>query len=183
MQRPKEPCALLRGEDGKYTTAEKFTVRRGVIQGNIVSPVFFILTLDALVKKYDTIGQGISVDDINEIRVLGYADDAAAAMVKEEVTAMTERLTNFADKAVEKAGGHEKELAKTFTQHVRVQEKVRATTDTEIKKKENSYTHASTFAKAGCTARFKTKKGMLRYKFSCRFGYRAAGGSQTRSTR
>ena len=130
--------------------------------------MFFILALNALVKKYDTSGQGISVGEINEIRVLGYADDAA--MVEEAVTAMTERLTTFADKAIEKADMKMK-LQKTFTQHVQVQEAVSTATTAEINKKESSYKHVCAFAKAGCTARFKTKKGMLRHKCSCRFGY------------
>ena len=51
-------------------------------------------------------------------------------------------------------------LKKTFTQHVQVQEAVSTATTAEINKKESSYKHACAFAKAGCTARFKTKKGM-----------------------
>ena len=106
-------------------------------------------------QEYDKSGHDITVGEVSNIRVLGYADDAA--MVEEEVT---ERLTTFVDKAIEKTD-MEMKLSKTFSQHVQVQDKVVAPTVVEIKKKENSYKHACVFAKAGSTARFKTKKDML----------------------
>ena len=48
-------------------------------------------------------------------------------MVEEPVTAMTERLTIFADKAIEKADMTMK-LQKTFAQHVQIQEAVSTAT-------------------------------------------------------
>ena len=50
-----------------------------MIQGGIISPVFFIISLDQLVQKYDNSGTDISVVHIKDIRVLGYADDVAMA--------------------------------------------------------------------------------------------------------
>ena len=41
--------ARVRGTDGKYTLSGSFNIRRGVIQGDIISPVLFILALDNLV--------------------------------------------------------------------------------------------------------------------------------------
>ena len=71
------------------------------MQGDIVSPVLFILALDALIQCYDTIGTGINCGNELTIRVLGYADDAA--MAEERIEEMTERLTALADASKEKA--------------------------------------------------------------------------------
>ena len=49
-----------------------FKVRRDVIQGDVMSPV-----LNQLIQDVDTDGQGVKVDVFKELRVLGYADDAA----------------------------------------------------------------------------------------------------------
>ena len=42
--------ARVRGVDGKYELSGKFNISRGVIQGDIISPVLFILALDQLVR-------------------------------------------------------------------------------------------------------------------------------------
>ena len=45
--------------NGKYVYSDPFNVGRGVIQGDIISPVFFILALDALVQQFDSVrGKG-----------------------------------------------------------------------------------------------------------------------------
>lgn len=56
-------------------------IGRGVIrvQGDIVSPVLFITTLDQLVQKFDHTKDGVKCGRILKIRVLGYADDVALA--------------------------------------------------------------------------------------------------------
>ena len=91
------------GDDGKFTHSQTFDVNRGVVQGDIVIPVFFILALDQLVQTFDNKGDGVTVGHINNIKVkvLGYADDAA--MFANTVEEMTERLTTFANAALEKA--------------------------------------------------------------------------------
>ena len=71
--------ARVRGTDGVYNFSGKFKVSRGVIQGDIVSPVLFILALDQLIRTVDTSGDGVECGRILTIRVLGYADDAALA--------------------------------------------------------------------------------------------------------
>ena len=91
-----------------------------MIQGDIISPIFFILALDQLIQKYDKGGQGVKVGKINTLRVLGYADDAA--MSEGTVTEMSKRLTQFADKAMEKADMKMK-MSKTFSQIVQTQKK------------------------------------------------------------
>ena len=71
--------ARVRGIDGKYEFSGTFSVCRGVIQGDIIPPVLFILALDQLIQTTDKSGDGVKCDKILKIRVLGYADDAALA--------------------------------------------------------------------------------------------------------
>ena len=158
----------LKGKDGKFTMSQAFNVARGVIQGDIVSPIFFILALDELVQTFDRSGQGLSVGKIKALRVLGYADDAV--MLAETVDEMTSRLTNFANAALKEADMRVK-LSKTHTQIVQQRQKVPTATAAEVKAKERKYKYACEFVQAGCTARFKTLKGMRCHRSSCRFGY------------
>ena len=133
-------AARLRGADGKFTFSQAFDISRGVIQGDIISPIFFIIALDQLVQKYDVGGTGISVGHINEIRVLGYADDAA--MCDKTVEDMTVRLTNFADASRQKADMRVK-LAKTFSQHLQELQAVPAAIEEEVAKKMQTYINTS----------------------------------------
>lgn len=41
------------GTQGKTVFSHTFDINRGVIQGDIISPVFFIIALDQFVQKYD----------------------------------------------------------------------------------------------------------------------------------
>ena len=41
------------GVNGKVSHSEPFPIRRGVLQGDITSPIYFILTLDAILRKHD----------------------------------------------------------------------------------------------------------------------------------
>ena len=50
------------------------------------------VVFDQLVQSYDTGGEGVSVGDTKEIRVLGYSDDTV--MLDETVDRMTERETD-----------------------------------------------------------------------------------------
>ena len=161
-------AARVKGADGKFSFSKTFDIARGVIQGDIISPIFFIIALDQLVQTHDKGGQGVAVGHINEIRVLGYADDAA--MCEEAVEEMSIRLTSFADAAMAKADMRVK-LTKTFSQHVQPLQKVAAATDEEVAKKMENYKHACEYVKAGCTQRFKTKAGMHIHVCNCNFNY------------
>ena len=139
-----------------------------MVQGDIISPVFFIISLDQLVQKYDKSGTGISVGHIKDIRVLGYADNAA--MTEWHVEDMSKRLTEFSDAALAKADMKVK-VSKTFSQMVCKQVEVGKITEQEIKAKTASYKYACTYEKAGCTQRFKTKRGMAIHAGYCSFNY------------
>ena len=49
----------VNGVLGKKIFSEAFEINRGVVQGDIVSPVLFILALDQLVQCYDKAGTGV----------------------------------------------------------------------------------------------------------------------------
>ena len=58
--------------------SESFNIGRRVVQGDIISPVLFILTLDELIQQHDKVtGKGYICGRILRLNVLGYADDVA----------------------------------------------------------------------------------------------------------
>ena len=149
--------------------SEFFKVRRGVIQGDIMSPILFILALDQMIQDVDNDGQGVKVGIIKEMRVLGYADDAA--MIGPNVEQMTVRLTKFAD-ACKARADMELKMSKTYSHHVCRQVKVGAATPQEIEVKEQEYEFPCFFCEAGgCDTRFKTEGDMLRHATTCDFNY------------
>ena len=162
-------AAQVRSDNGAFHMSQAFEVSRGVIQGDIISPILFIIALlDQLVQEKDAVGQGVRVGKIKELKVLGYADDVA--MAAEIVQDMTNRLTKFADNAMQRADMQVK-LAKTFTHHVGTQEATTPATAAEIKEKEATYEFPCHFAEDGCTARFKTRAGMWTHATTCQFNY------------
>ena len=63
--------------DGTYVFSDRFDVRRGVVQGDITSPFYFILAREAVLRRHDTTpGKGIDFGG-TRLHTLGYADDAA----------------------------------------------------------------------------------------------------------
>ena len=81
--------------------SEAFNIGRGVVQGDIVSPLLFILALDQIIKNYDTAGVGVKCNDELTYRVLGYADDAALAETR--IKEMSERLTSVGNESKTRA--------------------------------------------------------------------------------
>ena len=155
--------ARVSGIDGTYSFSGAFSVGRGVIQGDIISPVLFVLALDQLVQSFDRSGKGVKCGRILKMRVLGYADDAA--LMEETVEAMTERLTALADASKRKAD-MEVNMSKTFTQHVFKRGKIEVTT-AEVAAAEAKYEHQCDF----CERRFKTKRGMRIHRYRCPHNY------------
>ena len=71
--------------------SKHFEVRRGVIQGDIISPIFFILAMEQIFRLHDKDGDGVTLGNHLHIGVLGYADDAA--MASESSGKMSDRVT------------------------------------------------------------------------------------------
>ena len=139
--------------DGKFIFSGSFDIGRGVIQGDIVSPVLFIMALDQLVQEFDTTGEGVKCGRILKIRVLGYADDAALA--ERHVESMTTRLTELADASRDRAD-MSMNMEKTFTQHVHRRDSKPTATKAAAKKVQSKYSHQCEY----CPRKFKTARAM-----------------------
>ena len=154
--------ARVRGTDGKYEYSGTFKVCRGVVQGDIISPVLFILALDQLIQTVDKSGTGVKCG-ILHLRVLGYADDAA--LIEPTVQVMTKRLTDLANASIQKAD-MKINMDKTVSQHVFRREPI-TVTKAEVAKAEAKYAHKCDF----CLRRFKTDKAMQIHRASCVHNY------------
>ena len=155
--------ARVRDTDGKYAYSGSFRVCRGVIQGDIISPILFILALDQLVQTADKSGTGVKCGRILHLRVLGYADDAA--LIEPTVDAMTERFSNLADASKSEAD-MQINMSKTVSQHVHRRKPI-AVTEAEVANAEAKYKHQCDF----CLRKFKTARAMQIHRASCVHNY------------
>ena len=149
--------------DGKKIYSETFDVRRGVIQGDIISPVLFILALDQLFQQNDTLGSGYNCSNILTLRVLGYADDAA--LIEPTVDAMTARLSAIANASLLDAD-MQVSMAKTYTQHVGKHDKV-AVSKAEAASAQKNFDHKCEY----CDRKFKTARAMKIHTAHCMYAY------------
>ena len=151
--------ARINDTNGQKIFSTAFNVGRGVVQGDIISPILFILALDQLVRTHDVHGQGLDCGPTLNIRVLGYADDAA--LVERQTEVMKKCLTTLEDGAWQDADMMVK-MKKTFSQHVGRREKIKIEHD-EVTKIQKSYKYACEF----CTRKFKTRKAAAIHMASC----------------
>ena len=107
--------ARANGTDGNVIYSRTFKVSRGVTQGDMISPILFILVLDQLVQQYDNSGNDVKCDRILKLRILGCAD--GAALTKTSVEDMATRPTALADRSKEKADTVVN-MSKALSQHV-----------------------------------------------------------------
>lgn len=111
----------VKSTDGQHVYSEAFPVRRGVIQGDITSPMYFIIALEAILRKYDNIpGKGVSFGGTT-LHTLGYADDAA--LIDGGSAMATKRVSNIA-RGSKEAADMEINISKTECMHVKRQQKV-----------------------------------------------------------
>ena len=63
--------------DGKTVKSDIFQIRRGVVQGDMTSPLYFILALKLIMRRHDEFpGKDVSLPSMM-LHTLGYADDIA----------------------------------------------------------------------------------------------------------
>lgn len=160
IYRAAEGTARVRGLDGKHVYSESFQVRRGVIQGDIISPIFFILAMEQIFKMHDPSPDGIALDNYLRLSTLGYADDAALLSTNAKIT--SQRLNKVA-RGSSKDADVNVHMGKTKNMHVRKQDHVAPSTVTEIKSTEDKYKHVCKF----CDRRFKTCRGMKIHEAAC----------------
>ena len=113
-----------------------------MIQGDIISPIFFILTMEQLFRVHDPSPTDVKVGNYLQVGVLGYVDDAA--FISLDTTTMSTRLTNIS------IGSHQDadmiiHKGKTKAMHVERQTKMPPPTEKEIKVTEVKYKHECKF--------------------------------------
>ena len=149
--------------EGKQVKTDEFRIKRGVLQGDIMSPLFFIIALEFILRKYDNVdGKGVSLGS-TRIHTLAYADDLALTDEgdTEGVHRATTRATSISTGSRCEADMKVK-IVKTKVLHVRAQDPVGETTDEE----------ASSVSKfvcphLNCGFRFFSKRGMLAHASRC----------------
>ena len=83
----------VQSTDGSFVMSQPFLINRGVVQGDITSPLYFILTLELILRKHDSInGKGIQLVTMT-VDTLGYADDAA--LLDSRANIASERVTSI----------------------------------------------------------------------------------------
>ena len=147
--------------DGGTVFSNSFQIRRGVVQGDITSPVYFILALELILAMHDR-HQSKGVD-FNQIRVhtLGYADDAA--LLDYDDCVASQRVTDIAQGS-EADADMQISVAKTKTMHVCAQGEVSKTTNAEA---EEVCKHQCPHI--GCHKVFFNKRGMRIHAGKCKW--------------
>ena len=147
----------VRKADGTIILSSTFPVNRGVIQGDKVSPMNFILALQLIRKMHDIRG-GVEANPEGEslrIDCLEYADDAA--LIDTAVERCIERINAFAEGAMRDAD-MEVSIPKTEAMHVKKQAAVSPATMKDVKalEKQNMLKFKCEF----CEAAFTSKTGL-----------------------
>ena len=107
--------------DGKIVMSPTFPIRRGVVQGDITSPLYFILALELILKEHDTNPhKGVDFGG-TKVHTLGYADDAA--LLGYDASTATARVSQISEGSRKDADMHIS-VPKTKCMHVRSQEPV-----------------------------------------------------------
>ena len=114
------------GTDNRQVLSAKFPINRGVVQGDIVSPLYFILALELIFRRHDRGDKGIRLGEC-KVHTLGYADDAA--LLDNKLHNATARVTSISNGSREDAD-MQISIKKTEVMHVCEQDRVpRATAE------------------------------------------------------
>ena len=155
-----EGTARVKGLNGNHVYSASFKVRRGVIQGDIISPIFFILAMEQIFRVHDNSPTGTRVGNYLHVGVIGYADDVA--IVSHRTDKLTERLNNI-DKGSRNDADMTINVSKTKNMHVTKQEKLTPPSTADILATEETFKHQCTF----CSWKFNTARGMKIHMASC----------------
>ena len=150
----------LQEPGGVKSYSRNIDVRRGVIQGDIPSPVCFLVALDKLLKDHgNPPNSGIQLTPALHLASLEYADDAA--MPDTSAATSSQRLTHFSEKAEEEAG-MKISIQKTKAQHIRKLAKVSDTTEEDVSNLPDDKKFKYECDKCGMT--YPTKHGLAVHK-------------------
>ena len=151
----------VEGVDGKHELSEAFAVNRGVVQGDITSPWYFILALELILRTHDLQPNKGITSCGTTIHSLGYADDVA--LIDANAETASKRVTDIA-KGSKKDADMCINATKTETMHVTEQDAVSKTTTAEAKK-----VCKFTCKNPGCSKVFHTAHGVKIHAGKCRW--------------
>ena len=147
--------------DGETVFSDAFPIRRGVVQGDITSPIYFILVLELILELHDKHPQkGINLGS-TRVHTLGYADDAA--LLDYDIAISTARVTAIAQGSWLDAD-MQINVKKTKVMHVREQGMVSKTTVEEAER-----VCKFKCPHIGCTRIFYNKHGMKCHAVKCKW--------------
>ena len=132
IYRVAQGCVRITTADGNSEFSDVFDIDRGVLQGDIFSPVAFIAGLWRIFSVHDKPGAGISLGSAPysvHISDLAFADDAA--LIDQDVQISSERLTGISTGSEEDAA-MTISLPKTKAMHIHHRDKVSSTTEEEV---------------------------------------------------
>ena len=147
-------CVRVRNPDGSVEDSEPFDISRGVLQGDIFSPVAFIAGLMETFRTHDLPDAGITVGSAPHsvtISGLEYADDAA--LLDSDVHQASSRLQAISHGS-RKDAAMEISLPKTKAMHIHKKDRVSQTMEEEITNM--GFQHSC----PSCSRVFPTKRGM-----------------------
>ena len=121
----------IESTDGETVMSKPFAINRGVIQGDITSPIYFILALELIMKRHDKNHNKGIVFGGHRVHTLGYADDAALLdnccdTATDRVTSISTGSRDDADMTIN--------ISKTEVMHVQEQGRVAPVTAEEATK-------------------------------------------------
>ena len=119
----------LQEPGGTRSYSRNVSVNRGVIQGDIPSPICFLVALDKLLRDHANQSGGIRIHASLHLTSMEYADDAV--LPDENAHSATARLTNL-DANAQQEAGMKISIAKTKAQNIRPRPKVSNTTEDDI---------------------------------------------------
>ena len=155
----------IKDANGKHAKSEVFQIRRGVLQGDITSPLFFIMALEHILKTHDNrTDKGVSLLG-TIIHTLGYADDAALVDLGNAagIIRATDRLSKIASGSLRDAD-MQINIKKTKGMHIRKQDPISDTTTEEARSMcKFKCPHSM------CNFVFGTRHGMQIHASKCRF--------------
>ena len=101
IYRSAEIQVRLQDRSGNRSYSRNVSASRGAIQGEIPSPVCFLVSLDKLLREHGGIDTCIQITDDLLLSDLEFADDAS--LPNEDTVTASNRLTHLNEKSTEEA--------------------------------------------------------------------------------
>ena len=136
----------IRQADGSIALSKPFNIARGVLEGDVFSPIAFIAGLDRIFRRHNVRTAGVTVgsgDSSMNMSKFEYADDAA--LVDDDAATATIRVTAIAAGSLNDAAMVVSEK-KSKAMHIHPTTRVSATKEAEVVElKHACYSYSRTF--------------------------------------